>query len=475
MQKIHVSIVEGKNAVCFDTGLDPRSFARTKMSQSLIEPGYLVHPDGTNEVWKSAGVKDLNGNMRVWGPPVAGKRLDQIIEKENQDMALRAIAFWIRAKMLLGDAKNTLNPGATFVCCGEDAAASAGEVFFAPHNLSNRCLVIENNEDYYNCPDLSGMEAAAFCAAVMLYRILAAVHPYQLAVIFQDMREGVFLPPRLAAPGLDGRLCELIEAALLLPVEKKRTGKSGSDILSGILNMLMGKEIAATGSSAATGSGAASCVIVSASALFSPKTKELAAQNAKEKKSYLFKMNTSVKTRRFVARNRYVLTGIAVGLVFLLIIIFSTTKNYRNRQTTEGLPSEAVVAAYYDAFSALNHTYMEAIILGAEKTDVNTAVSLFAVMKTRQFYENSSKPSVFPAKLWRDMGGELPAPNVFGVTDLRIIHRDGDEEEDVIVYQADYQLWTPIDEFPFNRSDVLILKRDRQKNWRITEILRTEK
>jgi hypothetical protein len=209
--------------------------------------------------------------------------------------------------------------------------------------------------------------------------------------------------------------------------------------------------------------------------LLSPKTKEQAAQAEKEKKSYLFRMNTSVKTRRFVARHRHFLIGAVISFIFIFIIVVSSTKSYRHRQTTEGLPSDAVVTAYYDAFSALNHTYMEAIIQGAEKTDINTAVSLFAVMKTRQYYENSSTPSVFPAKLWRDMGGELPAPNVFGVTDLRITRRDGDEEGDVIVYQADYQLWTPIDEFPFNRSDVLILKRDRQKNWRITEILRTEK
>jgi hypothetical protein len=423
------------------------------MSESLVEPGYLVRPDGTNEVWKASGVKDLNGNMRVWGPPVAGKRLDQILEKENQDAALRAVAFWIRAKMLLGDAKNTLNPGATFV------DHDGGEVFFAPHNLSSRCLNVEKNEDYYNCPDLFGMEAAAFCAAVMLYKVLAAGHPFQLAVIFQDMREGVFLPPRLAAPGLDEKLCKLIEAALLLPVDKKRTGKSGSDILSGILNILMGKDNA----------------IISAASLFSPKNKEQAAQAEKEKKSYLSKMNLSVKTRRFVARNRYVLTGIAIVMAFLLVIIFSTAKSYKNRQTTEGLPSEAVVAAYYDAFSALNHTFMEAIVQGADKADINAAVSLFAVMKTRQFYENSSTPSVFPARIWRDMGGELPAPNVFGVTDLKITHRDGGEEDDFIAYQADYTLWTPIDEYPFNRSDVLILKRDRKKNWRITDIIRTEK
>ncbi len=60
MQRIYLSNIEEKQAICFDTGLDPRSFARTKMSQSLIECGYIVYPDGSREVWKPSSVNEVN-------------------------------------------------------------------------------------------------------------------------------------------------------------------------------------------------------------------------------------------------------------------------------------------------------------------------------------------------------------------------------------------------------------------------------
>ena len=200
MRRIHVSDVEGRPALCYDTGLNPRSFARTKMSQnSLIEPGYVVFPDGTNKTWKATGVSEVNGLMRVWGEPFYGERLDGILNEVNsiqkratsQQAALQAIVFWIRAKLLLGDVNSSLNPGAAFISFNDDNSTEPkGSVFFGPKNLSQRSLLVEGIElDSYNCPDLDGMEAAAFCAGVMLYKLLGQSHPYtSKADIFQDMR-----------------------------------------------------------------------------------------------------------------------------------------------------------------------------------------------------------------------------------------------------------------------------------------------
>jgi hypothetical protein len=470
-QRIHISEVEGKRAVCFETGLEPRSFARTKMSQSLIESGYIVHPDGSHEVWRAIGVNELNGYMRVWGSPFTGNRLDLLIEQLDniyeadekkaalRQAALQAVIFWIRAKMLLGDTHSAFNPGAAFVNC-EDGK-DKGSVFFAPPNLSNRCLFVEGKEiDRFSCPDLTGMSAAAFSAGVMLYRILSGVHPYQSdAVIFQDMREGVFLPPNLASPALNKKLCALIQTALLLPVEKRRSTMSGTDIISGLLKILMISETET----------------VSFSSLFGQLSPEENEQILKEKKRFLFKQNYSVKTRRFALRNKPVLIGATIGLSFLLFIVFTTTSSMRSRPTTAAMSSETVVTAYYDAFSSLDHIFMEACINGADKSDINAAANLFAIYRMRQTYELSGRSNVIPARIWKENGGELPAPDVFGVTDLDIEYRAGTENEGMIMYQADYSLWAPDMDFPMIRSDILTLKRDRKKNWRITEILRIEK
>jgi len=462
--RVHISNVDNNPAMCFDTGLDPRSFARTKMSQSLIEAGYVVRADGTHDVWKASGVNEIDGSMRVYGPLFQGKRLDLLLNEisseslGNRDKSAlkkevtNAIVAWIKAKMFLGETRSALNPAASF-------ASPDGSVFFAPEYLSNRCLYLEGIlQDTYNCPDLLGMNASAFCAGLMLYKVFANAHPYSGAEIYQDMREGVFLPVNLAVPELNNELAGLIQAALYLPVEKKQASqknnviRSGIDILTKLLEFFTGNE-----------------------PLTADLSKEKAEQIEKERNGFITRQNIIVKTRRFAVSNKYLLIGISVGLLFVLFLVFSTIKTISLRSTTQGMTSENVVGFYYDAFSSLNHELMEACVQNAGKADIIAALNLLAVYKQRQAYEMAPKLAVTQAKIWRASGGELPAPDVFGVTDLTIEYVGGDENEGLIFYRVNYNLWSPSDDFVRVRSDRLMLKRDRRNNWRIVEIERTEK
>jgi hypothetical protein len=459
--RIFIAEVNNQQSVCFDTGLDPRSFARTKMSQSLIDPGFTVNPGGSHEEWKVTGVNEQGGFMRIFGPYVPGKRLDLLLEEitpisQSPDLkqeALEAVIYWSKAKMFLGDVRSALNPGAAFV-------SKEGNVFFAPEHISTRCLFIEGNKlDTYNCPDLAGMDATAFCTAVMLYKILTGNHPYPTADIYQDMREGVFIPIHIAAPGLNEQLSELIQAALLLPVEKKNTPKtSGIDILSGILEILSGRGNKFT----------------SVSSLFETISPDKEKHFENEKKRYLFKMNIIIKTKRYILNNKPFLLGIALAAAFVIFILCNTVINISSRPTTEGMTPDTVVTAYYEAFSSLNHPLMEACIKGADKRDINAVATFYAVLKQRQAIEGEKAASVIQARVWKELGGELPAPNVFGVTDLVVKHIGGEEDDDLMIYQADYDLWSPFDDFARHRSDILTLKHDRGKRWRIIELLRTE-
>jgi len=455
--RVRVSNVDNSPAMCFDTGLDPRSFARTKMSQSLIEPGYIVNADGSHDVWKASGVNDTGGSMRVYGPEFQGKRLDLLLDEipspstGNQE-ALKAVTAWIKAKMFLGETRSALNPGASFV-------SPDGGVFFAPEYLSNRCLYLEGIlQDPYNCPDLLGMNASAFCAGLMLYKIFSGVRPFSGAEIYQDMREGIFLPVNFAVPELNDNLAGLIRDALLLPLDKKRFSKkggnlkSGVDILTNLLDILSGKE-----------------------PLFAELPDEKIEQIEKEKRTFIFRQNFSVKTGRFVSANRFLLTGVAIGLLFAFFVIFSMANSAASRQTTAGMTSEKVVSVYYDAFSSLNHDLMEACVQGAGKQDIAAAVNLFAVYRQRQVYEMTSKIAVVQAKVWKAGGGELPAPDVFGVTDLTLKHMGGSESEGLMFYRADYNLWSPTEDYVRVRGDNLTLKLDKKKNWRIVEIDRDER
>jgi hypothetical protein len=272
------------------------------------------------------------------------------------------------------------------------------------------------------------------------------------------MREGVFMPPHLAADGIDKKTSELIMSALLLPVEKRKTEISGSDILAGFLEILLDRENN----------------IINISSLFGALTAEENTRLEKERKQYLFRQKTVIKTSRFAAYNKYAIIGITAGVFLALLIFFSTAKSISQRPTTAGMASDTVIMAYYDAFSSLDHVFMEACVMGADKTDINAAASLFAIVKAREAYERLGAPATISARAWKESGGELPAPDVFGVTDLDIDYLSGNEDDNIMIYRAEYILWSPSDDYSVRRSDVITLKRDRRKNWRITEILRNE-
>jgi len=477
-KRIRISNINDSASMCFDTGLEPRSFARTKMSQSLIEPGYIANPDGSHIVWKASGVNEINGHMTVFGPAVQGKRLDVLMEETEsliqsakqtalRQIAMQAVIYWIKAKMFLGETRSVLNLGASFICMEDTKDHPRGTVFFAPEHLSTRCLHLESGKpdqsihDKYNCPDLFGMEAAAFCAGVMLYKILTGNQPYSGAELYQDMREGIFMPVQAAAPELNEKLAALIQSALHLPVAGKKPSASGTDILSNLLEILTDNDKASLAVNINTLSAAISL----------EKTKLAEKESGKFK----FKKNVIVKTKRLAIQNKYLILGCAIGLFFVLFIVFSTAQGISQRPTTIGLSPDRVISAYFNAFSTLDHVFMEACINGADKIDVTAAASFYAIYKQRSMYENSNEPLIIQASAWKDKGGELPSPNVFGVTDLDITYLGGSEDEGLVLYRADYILWTPMDDFGRHRSDVMTLKTDRRRHWRIIEILREEK
>jgi hypothetical protein len=301
--------------------------------------------------------------------------------------------------------------------------------------------------DRYNCPDLEGMEAIAFSAAAMLYRALAGCAPFPAAdeTLYQDMREGNFIPFRIAAPGIDEKFSNLVQAALMTASGgDKKPGESGTNILNQFLEILMpaGREAKTAASFFRTLSG------------------EEEALLQKEKERLLKRNNTAVKTRRFIMRNKAVPLGIAVALVIVFLAANSVLKSRAELPTTRGMDSGTVVQSYYNAFGELNHPLIEACrAKGTDKSDLNMVINLFVVSRVRQAYEN------IPG---------LEESGVIGVTDLTVTLVSGGEEGDEARYLAVYTLWMPDgqDYRSVRHRDELTLARKRG-NWQITEIKRT--
>jgi len=459
--------MDGCTELSFDTGLTARAFAQAKLAQFITEPGLIVHLGEAPpriEFWKASGVREVTGaddnpTMVIWGPPVEGERLSALLDQSPEN-ALAAVSQWIQAVLALGENpphEIPLWPSAAIITPAKEGGTPS--VFFAPPTLIKRSISA-NDERYVN-PALGGMEAAAFTAAAMLYRILAGTPPFSAAnttTLHEDMRDGNFLPVRFAVPGLDSRLAVLIQNALERTAPNLPTGK---ELLGAMLE---------------------SAALPKIAPLAEPDRQLL----EKEKAQYLKLKTASISTRRFVARNTAVLGGALGGVVIAIFIVYSIISSRALLPTTAGMEPAQVIESYYHAFGAMNHQMMEACVIGdAGKNDINAAVHLFVMSKTRQAYEHNAPPLVFPAHEWQ--GGELPEQPLFGATDLRITFLGGDETGGKRRYQVDYTFWVPeqlsdteslspnnppsIASIPTQRRDYLTLIR-KKGNWRIAELTR---
>ncbi|MCL2067011.1 MAG: hypothetical protein FWG99_06065 [Treponema sp.] len=447
MRRIRISEIEGKKALCFDTGLDSPSFARAKAAQYIAESGFIVTPEGSVEKWTASGVIEESSSMLIWGPPFEGKPVTRLVSAGG-DTALAAIARWIWARLCLekhclGE-KQTPNPAAALIA-GHGGSHPEGSVFFAPESLSGRCISVEEEKiEHYTCQYLEGMEAAAFSAAAMLYRSLAGAAPFPAAdesAAHQDMRDGNFTPVKFAAAGLNENLAGPIQTALMLAAGIRKPGENGTDILNQMLAILMPAGTAAP-----------------ASSLFTTLAAAQEEQLNREKEKFLKRKNAEIKTRRFAIRNKAILAVSAIVLVITFFSVSSILKSRAERPTTNGMSSGEVVMSYYSSFSGLDHQMMDACLAkGADRSDLDLALNLFVITRVRQAYEFNFDDA---------------ESGLLNIKDLVIERIWGSEETSEIRYSAAYELSLPGEIDPTRHRDELTLERRRGK-WQITEIKRS--
>jgi hypothetical protein len=482
--------VDGRKALGFDTGLDSRAFAQAKLARLFTESGFIVrsHAEGPRriELWKAAGVIERSGSgaqptMVVWGPLFEGDRLDLLLEKAGPDKVLAAICAWIQAVLALEENSPAESAGQVAIPFRPGAAVIAQEgenrypaVFFAPPGLAHLCLTAA--VERYVHPDLDGLKGsarrpvhgAAFTVAAMLYRLFAGTPPFAASdesLLHQDIREGNFLPVHFTVPGLDARLAVLIQNALE-PAYGNR-----ARLLNEILAVVQ-----------------PGGVTVSAASLVKPLPQENRLLLEKEKIRFQRKKAVSVKTRRFVTRNSFILPGCCAVLAAVILITVSMVQSRSRLPGTAGMEPVQVIESYYNAFGELDHQIMEACVLGsAGKNDINTVLDLSVINKTRQAYDMNNPFLIISAREWQQEGGGGTTSQIFGVTDLRITINKEQAEE--MQYRVDYTFWLPAEirgdaaiesagnhPVPHYRSDIVTLVSKKEKrgfNWRITEIKRT--
>ncbi|MDR2158503.1 MAG: hypothetical protein LBP23_00375 [Treponema sp.] len=502
-RKIYHFDLEGKRVLGFNTGLSAQAFAQAKMVQAVTQNGFIVVPGGGVEMWKASGVtevpEDGDASMVIWGPPFEGKRLDLVIGGENNgEEALDCLRYWIDARAALGEGAPPSWPAGALVRLAGDSREQGsskpadprqdgrwpeGTVFFPPERLVTRCLQAEGDEAWregaglYVHPDLEGTAAAVFSAGAMLFRIFAGRGAFSGAnagAIHQDMREGVFLPPRLAVPGLDAALAALVESALA-PAGRRR-GIAGNKPPPENDRRGTNREAAVPfpgGFTAVLGPPRSK----PPAAFVRPLPETDAKKTEEEKIQYLKKRNISVGARRFVVRNTALIAGTAAAVLAVFLILRSIIAGRAELPDTKGMEPIEVTETYYRAISTLDHQLMEACVTGkAGKDDIGMVTHFYVLNKVREAYEPGF--SVTPAQEWIDTGSPPEALQVFGVADLRVekVHEDAEEAR----FIAEFTLWVPEPvnpeeaPVPMGRPcrDELTLTRVKG-DWHIAEIKRT--
>jgi hypothetical protein len=456
---IHFEL-DGENVLGFDTGMDAKAFAQSKMAQLLIQAGCIIFPAGDLDVWKPSGVCE-KGTTFIWGPDFPGESLDTLIrDAQRKDEALDAVRLWIKARGIIGE-DESLCAGAqgVLIIIENTAKYSKGTLLFFPEMLVRRCIEAQGNEaliaaQQWVHPDLKYDEAIVFSAGAMLYGIFCGTPPFfgdDGEVLRQDIREGVFMPPELAVPGLDAALAKLITDAIS---PKNRPSVTA---LSEFLGNRGLKKI---------------------DSWFSPLSEKELAKIKIEQERHKKRRELKVKARRFVIRN----TAIIIGCAALFLVIFFSIRGYVTHQAelpnTRGMTPIQVAETYYGAFANMDSTIMEGCVINkAGKGDINMVVNMYAVTKIRQAYE----PTI-----------EKP---VFGVTGLVLKSLDVDESDGEVSVEANYTLWVPSNmagdtENPYSEelanegyvplppqglpyTDILKIVYHKD-SWRISEILRGE-
>jgi hypothetical protein len=439
--------VEGAPVLGFDTGVNAAAFAQARLVQLVGLSGTVVDPGGAIQAWKSEGVIERERTMVIWGPPFKGERLDRLLSDDTQrDRALNALRYWIRARSVPGFPAPPPWPAGALVAFPDTDPEEAprgpgtfppGTVFFPPERLVRRALEAEGAAAWFDGakrwvhPDLTGDDGAVFAAGAMLYRIFCGVPPFPQEdpdILRQDMREGVFLPPRLAAPALREDLALLINDAIR-PAEKtggahssrKQAKPPGMEVLDSLLGPPDSRERAS---------------------FFQTPDGETLKKIKLEQERFSKKQTVKVKTKRFLRRNTAILGGVVIGLAVLGFIVQSILADHARRPTTKGMTPLEVAETYYGAFGALDHVLMEACVTdGAGKSDIDLVVNLFVISRVREAYEMTNP--IIPAQEWIDSGAGPTEGTVFGISGLRIEPEDRDGDDGELRLSAFYTRWIP--------------------------------
>lgn len=428
-----VERVGGEDCLVVDTGLGQLAFAQAKLATLATAPGRIVRPGLPAEPWTPEGVAELDGTMAVRGPVFRGRTLQTILEAGDVDASVDAVRAYVAALPALSEADAGAPPPAP----AATLVADDGALLFLPERLALRALDSRgpaarlSGADRWRHPDLEGAEAAAFAAGALAYRALCGAEPFpgsDADAVRADMRDGCAPPARLARPGLEPGLADLLDALVAPPPERKpgppRSAARKIRPSAGDLAAALGQR----------GSDAKAFYRE-----LSPEEKrsleDEALRRGRERAS-------RVGAKRFARRNATIIATVALAALGVVLLVRGIARDRAARPTTVGMSPEQVVSAFYGSFDELDHVLMEACTTDkAAKGDVDAAINLYVVSRVRQAYER--RESHVSAKEWIAAGRPEVEATIFGIVGLEVEAVDADGSDGTASFRARYSLLRP--------------------------------
>ncbi len=484
-----------------NSGLGLKAFAQAKRFSLAAEKGYLVSATGIVSPWTFDALLERDGKIcfaaeAFEGVPISG------LETETVEVRWPRAKAYIRALAAL-EASQGPELTAQFVEAAPAAilVANNGDVLFAPPKLVLRALNARSGDrrlrdaGRWNSPDLLLSHRGAFNAAAILRAALSGEAPFSgtdESEVNADMRDGRFVPTRLAIPGCAPRLCALLDGALAPQGEQGR--KSVQDGIRHDTRATQPRPTVAD---------IAEFVAAQDAAPITPLPEAELADLQEEKERQIRSRDATTGAKRFWRRNATVIAVVAALLVIVAFSVRSVINGNKDRFTTEGLSPLAVVQTYYGAMDELDHEKMDACVTekvsGAAKGDINSTMNLFVITRVRMAYEQ--KKAFIGAKDWLASGALPTEAMVFGTTGLSIQSVDQDASDGQVTFTATYTFWKPQSDSPEStpsgtedggsapKSDAqetavrtpegiktsdLLTVTDTEGHWRISDIQRKE-
>lgn len=424
-------LLHNKPCCCLTTGMEPRIFAQSTITQYLHDTGFRISPDNAVQLFylsETAAFFNAEKKREEVGiilPFIDVQPLISFAADPNMDRG-DAVRELYRLFTMLLDAHTAGAISDSFfraamaapLCLLRDTASP--DLIILPPRLVQRCTLADpktalTHHYPYMHPDGERTplpHAAYFLLSALSYRCLAAEAPFNAAAVpfadmngepseeqdtkvqqhnaegisgtaeqlVQNIRDGVYIPIGFRCPKLVKEVQALINEGLALTTQQTaQTIPSGCEQLCAYRSTaspLFYTDIPHAADTSNTANSAAAPA---------PSTEQVPQ---KQLTAFIQTERKRINRKRFLARNAGKLTAAAAGIIIVIAAAIGIIRTLNKPPETAGLSPEAVVQGFYTAVGALDQARVTAYTKNKAGSEYEgLLVHLFVTSKMREAYE----------------------------------------------------------------------------------------